>query len=528
MKKIWIYLLLFFPLASCNDWLNVESEESVTYQSYFKSEADIVAAINEMFISERGIEAFAFPKIVEFAGLYCDEMYNSGFKELDPDRFFARGVTNSGGNSWQRYYSLIYMANILEENRYRFEGITEERTDFWLAQANFMKAYAYFQIAQLWGDAPIPENSSDLDAIGKSPVREILNEAIKTAEKALILPPKEELVDANKKNITSKQYASLGTVYTLLANIYAWMGGLYNNDDDWQKAVDYATLVIGDGPKGKIAGIYNLEPTIKDLITNVFGSKRNSEEIIFSVTYSSLDFDFPSSLIPYSYIYPGYLMISYPITTSDPAKTKDDFGGTCKARITIESVNNLFSIQEDDRKEEYWFELGEVEYNTGEKSPYAYLNKWREIILSNKESTDPMITAIDADKVIWRLADLKLLRAECLTRLGQMDKAIVDLNDIRYRAGVDEYSGLKDKEILRQEIFKERERELFGEGQHYFDAVRNGINPRNNFYLGRISPTYTRLTDSDIQNGALYLPVNENAFTKNLYMTQNTYWLWRK
>ena len=221
-------------------------------------------------------------------------------------------------------------------------------------------------------------------------------------------------------------------------------------------------------------------------------------------------------------------MLGYPVVDSDPANVADDFGGSTKARITVESVNDLFSLAGDIRKEEYWKDLGTVEYNTGEVSPYAYLYKWREVILSNEESTDPMITAINTDKVVWRLADLKLLRAECYARLGQTDKAVADLNDIRERAGVETYNGMMEKEALRKEIFRERERELYGEGWHYFDAVRNGVHPRDNYYLGRISPTYAQLSDADIQNGALYLPVNKEAFTKNLNMTQNTYWLWRQ
>lgn len=527
MKKLWIYVFLLFPLASCNDWLTIESEESVTYQSYFKSENDIVAILNSMFINERNIEAYAYPQIVEYAGLYCDELYLSGFKTLDPDRFFAKGSVNSGGISWGSYYNLIFLANTLEENRYRFEGITDERADFWLAQANFMKALAYFRIAQLWGDAPIPANSSDLDAIGKSPLRQVLDEAIKSAEKALILPPKEELTDAQGKSISSKQYASLGTVYTLLANIYAWMGGLYNEQDYWEKAENYATLVIGDGEKGQKAGVYALEHSIADLVTNVFGSKRSSDEIIFSITYSSLDYDFPSSLNDYSYIYPGYLLLSYPHITNANA-VDDDFGYRIKARISIASVDELFSEDNDTRIEEYWYKLGEVEYENGDLSPYAYFYKWREVITSNREDTDPKVTAINADRVVWRLADLILLRAECNARLGHTGKAAVDLNTIRNRAGVADYSGATDQVTLRKEIFKERERELYGEGQRYYDAVRNGVNPRDNYYLGRIAPVYTQLSDADIQNGALYLPVSTTAFTKNLYMTQNTYWLWRK
>ena len=73
-----------------------------------------------------------------------------------------------------------------------------------------------------------------------------------------------------------------------------------------------------------------------------------------------------------------------------------------------------------------------------------------------------------------------------------------------------------------KEIYKEREKELIMEGQRYYDAVRNG-------YLKELSDEYGALTDTDIKNGALYLPVNSNTLLKkNPLMTQNTYWLWRE
>ena len=45
MKKILI-LFLFIPLFSCNDWLTVEPEDSVTFVNYFKSESELEALYN--------------------------------------------------------------------------------------------------------------------------------------------------------------------------------------------------------------------------------------------------------------------------------------------------------------------------------------------------------------------------------------------------------------------------------------------------------------------------------------------------
>ena len=45
MKKILI-LFLFIPLFACDDWLEVEPEDSVTFVNYFKSESELEALYN--------------------------------------------------------------------------------------------------------------------------------------------------------------------------------------------------------------------------------------------------------------------------------------------------------------------------------------------------------------------------------------------------------------------------------------------------------------------------------------------------
>ena len=54
MKKI-IFIILFFPLFSCNDWLEVESEVSVTYRNYFQNEQDIEQIFATMCGAEKKI-----------------------------------------------------------------------------------------------------------------------------------------------------------------------------------------------------------------------------------------------------------------------------------------------------------------------------------------------------------------------------------------------------------------------------------------------------------------------------------------
>lgn len=529
MKKIFI-ILFFLPLFACDDWLDIESEKSVTYLNFFKSEKDLESTLISMFGFEKNICASSIVHPFGWCGLQCDSLAsNEGYRDLDPQSFMSKMYMLS----WSQNYNAIYLANMLEENRFRFENISKERADYWIAQANFIKAFVYFNVAQNWGDAPIAQPTESTEAVGKSPVDSLFAQALRAAEKALILPTYDKLTDANGDAATSKQYASLGTVHTLLANIYAWMGGLYGKEEYWRKAEEHASLVID----GKV-GDYKLEPTVADMVKNTLGSVRNSNETIFSIAVNNQDDDRKAQVSFYS-IYPGQVLINYPYSTNDFR----DIEKPGQIKMLVATVKEIFPEETDTRRKEYWKDLGQQQIGSEtiwddeaqdvvEKpiySEYAFINKWNEAyystdqtVIEHNDGIAPLLV-MEGDRVVWRLADLILLRAECRARL-KMATAKDDLDAIRERAGLGKYmgSGTADIEELRKEIFHERERELFGEGQRYYDIVRNG------YFREELSLVYKSLTDADVKGGALYLPVARKSFEKNTLMKQNSYWLWRQ
>ena len=85
---------------------------------------------------------------------------------------------------------------------------------------------------------------------------------------------------------------------------------------------------------------------------------------------------------------------------------------------------------------------------------------------------------------------------------------------------MDKYRGSREKKALLREIFNERNRELFGETCRYYDVVRNG------YFRELFEGNFKTLTDEEVKEGALYLPVSDKAFNKNTLMKQNTYWSW--
>ena len=152
---------------------------------------------------------------------------------------------------------------------------------------------------------------------------------------------------------------------------------------------------------------------------------------------------------------------------------------------------------------------------------YAYPYFWRKPLLDAAWVPAEMIN-VDGNKIFWRLAEIYLLRAEARCR-ANLPGAEDDLNYVRNRAHAKIYPADTDTEGLQMAIFREREREMFFDGERYYDIVRNGY---YNF-PGMISETFEKLSEQDVKDGALYVPIMDTEMQRNTLMRQNPYWLAR-
>ena len=119
----------------------------------------------------------------------------------------------------------------------------------------------------------------------------------------------------------------------------------------------------------------------------------------------------------------------------------------------------------------------------------------------------------DDDLIAYRWADLLLLRAEANAALGEPGKAIVDLNEVRNRAGLAGYDGPKDKLSVEKELCDERLREMFLEEKRWFDLMR--------FHAGGSIDIYKEVPNlNDKPDYPLYLPINYNDMVLNEKLVQ--------
>lgn len=249
MEKIYLYILTIFTLtcSGCADFLNVEPENSVTYTNYFKTVQDAETLL-------AGIEFWVKDYHIDDGDLYPEEhcktamlldVYDSGIKnakDMEPGAHTSSPI---------RLYQTLEQVHMLLDNIHRFE-LPKETIHPYELQAHFYRALTYFHLAREFGSVPIIKNYKEYLAVPQSPLKDVLDEAEKSALIALELPKFEELTDGFGEPRNSKQYASKGAVAALLAQLYAWRAAVENKPEYWEEAEKYCTMIIS-GEAGNYA-----------------------------------------------------------------------------------------------------------------------------------------------------------------------------------------------------------------------------------------------------------------------------------
>jgi len=135
----------------------------------------------------------------------------------------------------------------------------------------------------------------------------------------------------------------------------------------------------------------------------------------------------------------------------------------------------------------------------------------RDLTVTDSTSTSPkFVLGLEQDWIELRLGDVVLLYAEALNENGNTEAALVELNKIRNRAGLDNSTSNTQAEV-RKAIADERRLELALEGQRWFDLVRTGTveaemgEPINsNYYIFPIPNSEVLASDGVITQNAGY------------------------
>lgn len=502
MKKLIYIIACGLVSLSCD--LNLEPKNAKTFEHFFQSESDLYSLVAQMHGDMRATMA----KVTyhEHMGAEVDYVrpgadYNK-LRELDKNIITGR----SSQQQWKSYYNVLTLADLFMDNYYKVTNISQSSLDFCVGQCQFIRAVNYFTLTRTWGSAVITKGSTYSDKYAKSEAQVVLDTAIYYAKEAYRLLPKySDMRGINGRVLTSKQYGCKGSAAALLAHMYAWKGTLYKDIKSTELAVEWADKLLNSENIDEV-GVYTMAADSKAVCEKTM--QRMDPESIFEIEINYFESDYAMFVL-------GSHMLSYPVKlNSAPEDVLNSTYG-----MTLSYVNGLYG-QEDKRRAEYFYRIDDS--SIGNSLGLAYLYKWR--YAKNVEAGAGLPAAfknLDCNKIVFRLADIYLLRAECNAKLGRDGLAITDLNVVRQRAGANIFPDVTKDETasgLKKLIFREREKELLLEGHRYYDVIRNG------YVHEELSEAFRSLSQSDIDRGALYLPTPQSAFTNNDKMKQNEYW----
>jgi len=523
-----LYLLICLCWFACADFINVQPENGITYTNYFKTQKDAEALLAALENRVRSMMTVipSYMTNLAFSGEIVDkddwDIFNQAFKK------------NPG--KWQNYYSTIYQADLIIDNAHRFE-MKEEEIKPYILQAYFAKGVAYLYLAMNFGEVPIIQWNANFGKFPQSPVGAVLDEAEKWALKAMELPKYEDMVKQTTEK-RMKQHAGKGTVAALLAHIYAWKAGVEGKSECWEKAEEYCRMII-DGE----VGAYKLAANPEEVCTSVM--KGNSDDAIWEIYYNAQDDgwrrDLTSNIVGFPVVessslnkYPRFAI--YKTTVREMYEEGDRrrnayFWGTDDDSIYLVSVNGKTTATT--QKPEG---VNIIHSYDNQEYEQAFLFKFRYPFYTVKDGSAPQFNGMDQYQVVWRLAEIYLLRAECRARQGKTTAAD-DLNVIRRNAyGDDSHAFPNASDIaqglnsnLQLAIFREREKELLLEYHRYFDIMRNGwchLRGEDSYdYIRKeLSSNYADITNQDILDGALYYELHSSCFEENDLIRQNKYW----
>ena len=501
-------LIAVLVLVSCNKKLDLNAAHLVNENNNWETISDTRGAL-------LGSYALLRATLAEENGMWLyGELRNGDFAATT--RLDLKAIINNNLNApypsvqtlsnWRRFYAVINSTSLFIERAgevlKKDRQYTERNYKVDIAQMRALRAFTYFLMCRIWGDVPLITSSHD----------GFFDKKARTAQSVVLRYAESELVAAaadlpyrygfrNDADLPGAYYGrySDGTVsadgnywegilmtrtsvYAILAHIAAW-------DQRYLEASTYAEIAIRNQPKtgGAFATTASLTAS-----SGFFYLNKAEHLVAFPFRWDTKEFSQVGHIED--------LTLAAPIIT--------------RARphiyIPDETINKIFNEPLDQR-----FYINPLDgkavtgYFVGYGTSNTVFSKMK--CIRNAPQTDGSLALYTSAMVFTRMEELTLLYAESLAVLGNYAAAIDELDRIRFLRGLNGYTGTNDGVI--DAIFKERQRELMGEGWRWFDQVRYNRIKRDN-------TTFNQLIDK----GGIYWPIAEDVLRNNALLVQNEYW----
>ena len=396
---------------------------------------------------------------------------------------WAQNLNAGNGPSWASYYSNLYNINLLLARVDDLSFSTEAIRNQIKAEGLFLRAFYYFYMTKIWGDVPLvlePVSSADAEVVGRAPAAQVMAQINTDIDAAIGLFPSD--------GFTDKERASKPAAYALKADAKMWSGKVLGGGTaDFDAALAAIAMIESAGAS-----------LIQDDFAAIFSAEnRNNVEIIFALHNSRDEYD------------PHFARFSTPRADID---FNTELSPEVPTTITFdarhnyapsERIRSLFDNPDDVRRDVTFVPMLQADGDDANAEPdtssYSQ-NKFRGQVFDGiRQYTD--------DIIVYRWADMLLLRAEAYAAKNETAQALQALNQVRNRAGIGDYAGATDQTSVNRAILDERGRELFLEQKRWWDLRR--------FDADGTIDVYTFVPNLVGKDTPLYWPVSQSVIALN-------------
>lgn len=450
-------------ICSCSDFLTVDPADKLIQDSFFDSPEKV--RMNTLTL----YAAHPWSNYTMNFQWKTDMIAGDMFYTYDAEGQWFFGTYTSVNQyineGWKGIYNVILFANsVINDMPERCDGVSQADIDRAVAEARCIRAFCYYQIAELWHDAPIIDDNTTNTATGNLDVprntqKSIYQFALEDADFAVAHLPE---VDAD--NFRCTRATALAVRAKLLVTMASHSDYGYDREALYKRAAADALAVIDSRP-----WIENINfATLFDVESN------NGPESLLAIQ---------CAVQGYAYGNPKNCAWSRSAIIADQT-----WGAGKGPTISLQKIYDKTDL----RRKWTYMTNGDTYPNLAKLSggyTYKYINRGEDgTVVEDRNEMNAHIKKYiigkgtdcdgnvginqDAANNIYliRLADMYLTYAEAVLGTSNTTtdaKALEIFNGVRKRAGVSEYTSLDFKEIMQ-----ERRREFAFESITWFDVQR--------------------------------------------------------
>lgn len=480
MKKITFIIITIISLSAispgCKKLLEVKPQSSVTDEVFFKNESDFEPYVTGIYTYMR-----LFANNIVYGTERSEELVaalNSRFGVS-----WSQIITpSSGAINYNDWYKAIGHCNLLLKKieGFSFAANPDTKKKI-LAETYALRAYFYFHLTRVIGDAPLmlaAVEDENVPLLPRSKAVDVLKQV--QSDLDLAIQNFTSMSGFSKTAYPSKYRFAYGSVMALKADAYLWNAKVLGGGDaDLAAAATAITEVEASGL------------TLNQDYKNVTGVRAATNSEVALAAYFQRDEaggNYGVNALPYLTGVDGALNLDKIPYAQTSANGQGAYQISSKSRA-------LFTNPDDKRIPYTW--VTEMQAS-GPK--ISWITKYPGNIYADGRVSDN-------DLIIYRLSDIFLMKAEAYAGLNNIPLAIEYLNKVRQRAGTGVYSGSVVKVDVELEILNERGRELFFENKRWYDLVR--------FHKGGTIDVYKYVPNLVGKTTPLFWPLNTTVFANN-------------